>query len=206
MKFTGLLFFLTIGLSSFLNAQQFNGTLIGGISTTQISGDQLAGFNKAGIVMGAGVSTSIGKDWEIEMQISYMQKGSRKNAQPDKNDFVYYLLRLNYIEVPLLFNYTQADKMRFEMGPALGVLLSSFEENQDGEYIGRTPFEDYDVSFNIGMMYSFVENLYINTRYSTSVLKVREHSSGSTDRLNKGQYNSVLMFGLKYYLLKNNNN
>ena len=202
MKFTGILLFITIGLSSILHAQQFNGTLLGGISTTQISGDQLSGFDKAGITMGAGVSTSIGKDWEIEMQISYMQKGSRKNARPDKNDFEYYLLRLNYIEVPLLFNYTQVDKMRFELGPSFGILLSTFEETQDGEFIGRTPFDDYDVSINVGMMYSFVENLYINTRFSNSILKVRDHSSGSTYRLNKGQYNMVLMFGLKYYLLK----
>ncbi|MBT8196453.1 MAG: PorT family protein, partial [Bacteroidia bacterium] len=160
------------------------------------------GFDKAGILLGGGVSTALNNDWEIEMQMTYMQKGSRKNARPDKNDFDYYLLRLNYFEVPLLFNYTQADKMRFEVGPSFGVLLSSFEENEEGEYIGRTKFEDFDLSLNIGMMYSFIENLYVNTRFSNSVLKVRDHGSGAADRLNKGQYNMVLLFGLKYYIPK----
>jgi len=204
MKYSGLIFCFIISLSLNSFAQQFNANIIAGVSTTQISGDQLSGFDKAGILIGGGVSAALNKDWEIEMQMTYMQKGSRKNARPDKNDFEYYLLRLNYFEVPVLFNYTQADKMRFELGPSFGILLSSFEENQEGEYIARTNFEDYDLSLSIGMMYSFVENLYINTRFSNSILKVRDHGSGEADRLNKGQYNMVLLFGLKYYIPKNN--
>jgi len=203
MKQTGVLFIIFLFLCSVSFAQRFNATIIGGVSTTQISGDQLSGFNKAGIVAGAGVFTAINDKWEIEMQMTFMQKGSRKNARPDKNDFEYYLLRLNYFEIPLLFNYTQADKMRFEFGPSAGILLFDFEESQDGLFIGRKQFDDIDISISVGMMYELLDNLYLNTRYSNSVLAVRGHNSNASYRLDNGQYNMVLMFALKYYMITN---
>jgi hypothetical protein len=43
-----------------------------------------------------------------------------------------------------------------------------------------------------------LKNLRINIRYSNSILKVRDHSSGATYRMNQGQYNEVLSFTLHY--------
>ena len=41
-----------------MTAQEFKGGFIGGLSTSQLSGDMLGGFNKAGLIIGGFTSRS----------------------------------------------------------------------------------------------------------------------------------------------------
>ena len=47
-----ILFLFIILISVNVKSQNFNGGLIGGISTSQVSGDNLSGYNKAGLFLG----------------------------------------------------------------------------------------------------------------------------------------------------------
>ena len=49
-------FIFPLALSSYCYGQNFKAGLIAGISTSQVSGDQLGGFNKLGINFGASVN------------------------------------------------------------------------------------------------------------------------------------------------------
>ena len=46
-------------LSISIHAQNFGGGIILGLSTSQVGGDNLGGFNKAGLLVGAFVNNSI---------------------------------------------------------------------------------------------------------------------------------------------------
>lgn len=178
-----------------LKGQSFNGGFLGGISASQISGDNLSGFNKAGIYAGLFVNRYINPRFGFQMELDFIQKGSRKNPDPEKDDFESYILRLNYIEIPLLFKYEQSRTFSFEAGLAFGVLLSSFEEANEGmATVPSKEFEDMEFSILGGFYYQFVKGSKFSLRYSNSLMPVRDHASGQTYRLNKGQYNSVLMF------------
>lgn len=197
--------FLTAAASR-CSAQSFDAGLLAGLSTTQISGDQLSGFNKVGIIAGGFVSTFISEKFDANMQLMYIQKGSRKNADPEKNDYTSYLLRLSYIEVPLLLQWKYSSRFIFEAGPYFGVLLGSYEENELGELPDRRAFKDFEFGGGVGMNIVLVNNLIFNARVTTSLIPVREHQSGQTFRLNAGQYNSVLAFTVQYKFGQNTGN
>ena len=55
-----------------IQAQNFDGGFIIGVSTSQVSGDRLGGFNKAGILVGVFASTSISSIMRLQMEMIYI--------------------------------------------------------------------------------------------------------------------------------------
>ena len=195
-KLPTTIFFLLLGTVLF--GQQFNGGLIGGLSTSEISGDRLTGPNKAGVYAGGFVNTYISKLSSFQMELNYIQKGSRKNPDTlDNSNF--YLLRLNYIELFFHYKWDFAQRFTLEAGPSFGILIKSYEE-ADGQILTEPPFNTGDLSGNVGLFFSLTQRWRFNVRYSNSILAVRPHASGQTYKWNQGQYNEVLSFTLHYKL------
>ena len=111
-----ILFLLVFSFPVFLQAQGFRAGVLTGVTASQISGDQLGGFDKAGLMIGGMVSTRLGKKLDLAMEILYIQKGSKKNPKPDIGDYTSYLLRLNYFEVPLMLQWHYSKRFTFEGG------------------------------------------------------------------------------------------
>ncbi|HRW96026.1 MAG TPA: outer membrane beta-barrel protein [Bacteroidales bacterium] len=196
MKIGIVLFFLLVTPLVFF-AQDFNGGLLFGIAGTEISGDRLEGPNKAGIYAGGFVNRYFTEKSSFQMELDFIQKGSRLN--PDStNGFSSYLLRVNYAELILHYKWDFHPMFTFEVGPSLGVLINSYEE-ADYQLLDN-PFEWYDLNANFGLFYHLNQRWSFNIRYSNSVLPVRPHSQGQTYKLNKGQYNEVLSFTFHYLL------
>jgi len=191
-----ILFFMSLG--PVLIGQQFNGGLIGGLSMSEISGDRLTGPNKAGVYAGGFVNTYISKKSSFQMELNFIQKGSRKNPDTLDNSN-YYLLRLSYIEMFLHYKWDFSELFTLEAGPSFGVLINSYEE-ADGQILTEPPFNNGDLSLNVGLFFSLTQRWRFNVRYSNSILAVRPHASGQTYKWNQGQYNEVLSFTFHYKL------
>lgn len=199
MKIENLLFCLVfLFFGSFLFGQQFNGGLLGGLSMSEISGDRLTGPNKAGVYAGGFVNTYISKKSSFQMELNFIQKGSRKNPDTLDNSN-YYLLRLSYIEMFLHYKWDFSELFTLEAGPSFGVLINSYEE-ADGQILTEPPFNTGDLSLNVGLFFSLTQRWRFNARYSNSILAVRPHASGQTYKWNQGQYNEVLSFTFHYKL------
>jgi len=199
MKHGLLIFIFTVIVAgSVVIAQDFNGGILGGLSTSEISGDRLEGPNKAGVYLGVFVNRYFSKRSSLQMELDYIQKGSRKN--PDSLDYSTYLLRLNYIELPIHYKYDFHERGTLETGLGFGFLIHSYEEADGYEEVSGSDFQTLDMSFNIGAYYRIFENLWINVRYSNSILAVRPHASGQSYKWNNGQYNEVLSFTLHYVI------
>jgi hypothetical protein len=192
-KFYTLL--LLVFATFLVQAQDFRGGVLAGLATTEISGDRLEGPNKAGLYLGAFVTRYFSPVSSIQMELDFIQKGSREN--PDStNNFNEYLLRLSYVEMPVHYRFDFHPRASLEGGLSLGVLVNSYEIANGSEAVSGGDFEQLDLSINIGLFYTLLENLRINVRYSNSLLPVRPHAGGATWRVNKGQYNEVLSFVL----------
>ena len=191
------LFFL-LPLSA--EAQSFHAAVKGGISATQVSGDNLSGYDQIGVVVGGVVGIPVGKKLDLNLEILFVQKGSRKTADPDNEDYTEYLLRLNYFEFPLLLQYKHSDRIALEAGPIIGALVSSKEEDQNGPFYWNEPrpFDRIEVGAGGGIQYRFADNFSVVSRFETSLLPIRPHLSGQTYQWNRGQYNTVLLFALQY--------
>ena len=78
-----------------MTAQEFKGGFIGGISTSQLSGDMLGGFNKMGLIIGGFTSRSFSEKISAKLEIVYIQKGSRTPKQDYRHQY-----SLDYINFP----------------------------------------------------------------------------------------------------------
>ena len=198
MKNIVFVFFLyLLGITTYVQAQSFKAGISSGISASQISGDTHGGFNKAGFTGGGFVKYDFNETYSGQFEINYIQKGARKNIQPDKGDYGFYLLRLNYIEIPVLVKYIHKQFI-FEAGPSVAALISFTEENQNGELPKIREFYRYEIGFALGINYHLTDKVGMNWRYTNSALPVRKHLSGATFRTNLGQYSSVIAFTLHY--------
>ena len=204
MKTKHLLFFAFIlfALPYLMQAQQFDAGFRAGVSASQISGDDLRGYNKPGIYAGIFTSIDITDKSRISLEMNYVEKGSRKVAKPDEGIYTSYKLMLNYAEVPITYQYFINDNLSFELGPSFGVLLkrTNNEEDESGLLRDTRPFRKYELAINSSINYWFNENWAFSIRHSESVIPVRKHDSGATYWFNRGQHLNVLRFIVTYKL------
>jgi len=198
MKKVFFLLLILISISGF--SQNFNGGIIVGISTSQVSGDELGGFNKAGIMTGVFTNFPINSVLNLQMEMCYIQKGSNN---PKMNDNHIPDISLSYIEVPILIKYQQSQTIFIECG----IETAFFISGHDNDLYGIIPKTQYSKEFSkidlglfLGMDYVLTEKIVLNSRISNSIFPIREHASEATFLLNKGQYNSVLSFTLHYQI------
>ena len=204
-KFTTLLFCGFISIS--IQGQNFGGGMLVGISSSQVGGDNLAGFNKAGLLVGAFANTSISELLSFQMEMTFIQKGSNN---PKMNDVEHPNYRKeditsSYIEVPLILQYHQSSKLKIEGGVLLAYLINGYYNDLNGKIPIYTvnPFIQYDFGVLLGINYKYSKNISFNSRVSNSILPLGTEDYDSINAYNssrKGKYNSVLSFTIYYNL------
>jgi len=149
--------------------RRFRGFPVIGYNTSQIDGDNLAGFYKSGLSAGAGVFVMLDERerFSLSMEILYNQKGSRSRPGVRPLDRV----SLNYVDVPVQFNYHDKDRMIFGAGLSFGnlfgakVLVNDTLRNDvsDG-------FEPREFGYLFTATFLAAESIGIGLRYSGSIL------------------------------------
>ena len=185
-------------LSISIHAQNFGGGIILGLSTSQVSGDKLGGFNKAGLLVGAFANKSLSEILSIQMEMTYIQKGSRNPNNTDIHEY-----DLNYLEIPFFLKYQTKYQLKIEGGFLTGILINQTERYSDGiELINMSNgnFNKFDFGVGLGIDYSLTDKLTLNSRISNTLFfsPTREYSVQTF--INRGNYNSVLSFALHYIL------
>jgi hypothetical protein len=172
-----------------------------GFVASQVEGDNLSGFNKAGIAAGLGLELSLDRKWAAGFELMYVQKGSLKLEDPDRNDYRYYRLNVNYIEVPVLLQY-KISKVGLFAGGSLGILVSSREETEAGPPTAAYPFERSDVSICAGASYRFAKKWSLRARFSESLLPIRRTAAGQRGIFGRfsGQYNTAIILTINFHL------
>jgi hypothetical protein len=196
MKNTAFIAFLFLSISAHAQ-KRFIAGVKAGLSTSQVAGDTYGGFHKAGFDGGIFVTGKINEKWTAQMEMIFIQKGSKHNGDPEIGDYTYYYLGLNYLEVPLLFQFHQK-KFIFEAGPAFGYLISHQEYNHNGPAINPRPFSTTEIGAGFGVSYTLIKNLSINWRYSNSIVPIRAYQPATRKMDIPGQRNNVLAFTLTY--------
>ena len=178
------------------HAQSFGGGLIAGVSTSQVAGDMLGGFNKIGLLAGAYTNLKVKENISLQFEITYIEKGSRnpkihEDNTPDE-------ITLSYIEVPLSINLQQKENLGVDVGILPAFLINSEMNDYLSDFEADPAFTKYDFGVFAGINYHITDNIILNTRISNSIIPIRPHVSGATNGWNKGQYNTVLSFAIHY--------
>ena len=177
--------------------QQFNGGLFGGMTSSQIHGDRLSGFDLSGFQGGFFTSIDLSEKSALQLEISFVQKGSR---EPISDSSIFYKARLNYVAIPLIYRY-RFGKLGFEIGPAFDVLVSSEESDQSGVFESDPAFATYNLSAFFGVNYHFSDEAWVSFRTVNSITPIRTPAVNRPDAsryLECGQRNISLTLGIYY--------
>ena len=196
---TLIILLLFLGINSI--AQQFHGGVMAGLVGSQVAGDTWSGYKKAGIFAGGYVNLDIGTVSALQLELTYFQKGSRENPT-EKNGYQSYLLRLNYIEMPILYQY-KTGRFTIEVGPSAGFLMGYYESvNQevisDRQYYVKPA--RVTLQINLGFQFALTPKIGVDFRTNNSLLNIySQKQSGDFRRFfDQGRYNDSLVISMFY--------
>jgi hypothetical protein len=189
----------------------FKGYVALGANFTQIDGDNSAGYNNIGANGGVGAFIMYSKKFSNSLEISYTMKGARRYlAQPltaNKN----FSYQMDYIEIPLLFNYHDFKFAIFQAGFAYSnVIRSKFVYNNS-----TFPVDFYKWNLDLVVSTTFLikEHWGINFKFNYSLLNNLDNGGARGGLIGKQNaklsnrtaggtnwYHNVLTFRLMYII------
>jgi hypothetical protein len=185
-----------------------------GINGCQIHGDNYSGYDKFGVFGGTSINARLNKKTSVELGFYFSQKGSRHNPNPKNNDYTFYRVHLNYLDMPLSLYYQANDRFFITLGPSVAYLISYREENERGDWTGDYPFNKFEAGLNIGLGARLNDKWHFELRCSNSITPLRNYGIAATNVyypnpvarfFNKGLYSNLLSLFFTYQLsLKRN--
>jgi hypothetical protein len=200
MKRLLMLAVAAIFMTGLAKAQRFDGGILAGFNGTQVEGDSYKGYHKPGAVAGFYVQSDLAPAIFAAMEIKFNQKGARKN--PTTKDPTKYIMRLNYIDMPIYAAFRTSDKGSILAGIQPGYLLSGKEFNEYGEFPpeDQSPFNNLDLQVLVGFQFDFLDRVKADLRFALSVLPIRDKPGDTNYYWHDSQFNNVISLALYYQI------
>lgn len=175
-----------IALFGAVNAQTFGVKAGMNISSLSNADDTkaLVGFN-AGIFMNAPLAAN----FSIQPEVLYNTKGA-------KADGMDLSLNLDYISVPVMFQYNATPQFYLEAGPEFSFVVSSKAKSGGVSADVDNLVEKFDIGVGLGAGYYFTPNIGLTARYVAGFSDVIKNNSDDAVK------NSVFQIGLAYKFSK----
>lgn len=170
-------------------SQGFKGGLFGGMTFSQVDGDQWAGYNKVGLQVGAYSRFLLNDEWSFVAELKYIQKGSIHSDK--ENPYSYFRIKLNYMEIPLLLNYQLNEHFAFGGGFAYGQLMNGKVDDASGTVSEeQLVYKNMDINAIAQFKYLFNEHLWADIKFAYSVVYITNESPR--------QFNNLISFSIGY--------
>jgi len=187
-------------ISSF--SQRFEGGVIGGFNASQVDGDLYKGYKKPGIALGGYVQTDLSRTVFAGMELKLMQKGSRNIDSLATNGQIKYIMRLNYVDLPVYLGFRTSERISLLVGVSPGYLISGMEFNDYGKLPqeDQHPFDPLDLQVLLGFRFKFTQRLFVDLRGAYSVLPIRAQPGAALWYWKSNQFNNLLSTTVLYRL------
>ena len=186
---------LSIAASSLVFSQQFG--IKGGMNISSISDD---GYDdtksKVGYYGGVFVNIPASESFSIQPEVIYNNLGSEV-----KTNLYSQKLNLNYITVPVMFQFKATPQFYLEAGPEFGFLVSAdskttWNNSTSTAELDKDNFNNFNMGVGLGAGFDITKNVGINARYVAGFSDVTKPSSDpSTNAKNK---NNTFQVGLNF--------
>ena len=190
---------LSIAASSLVFSQQFG--IKGGMNISSISDD---GYDdtksKVGYYGGVFVNIPASEFFSIQPEVIYNNLGSEVKGTVLGNSYS-QKLNLNYITVPVMFQYKATPQFYLEAGPEFGFLVSAdskttWNNSTSTAELDKDNFNNFNMGVGLGAGFDITKNIGINARYVAGFSDVTKPSSDpSTNAKNK---NNTFQIGLNF--------
>ncbi len=199
-----------IAMSSLTFAQQFG--VKGGMNVSSLSDDATLSDQESKIGFNAGVfmNAPIAENFSIQPELIYNNLGSKVYlSEVDVNGTTYrneYARHLDYITVPVMFQYNATPNFYLEAGPQFGFLVNAkdkFKNSTNGSTdnativaLDKDNFHTFDFGIGLGAGYYFTPNLGLTARYTAGLSDIMKDNPGDSVK------NNVFQVGLAYKFSK----
>lgn len=178
--FSLIILFLILSFNENLTAQIIKGEVIAGYNISKVEGDRVNNgmlrYNKIGLNLGVGVLIPIYKNFDINLEVLYNQKGAYRKYSPYPDSALpNYQTKLNYAAIPLLIQYTDRDRITVGTGVSYSRLVGvkwvvngrTLTDNVNDGYYSRDNL-DWLLDFRIKIW----QQLKLNIRYSYGLTSI----------------------------------
>lgn len=178
-------FFIT---SSIVQAQHANIGIKGGLNTYTIKGDNSGGNDpKLSFHVGLLGHFHMDKQFALQPEVVFSVQGTKNNFAGTNAE-----LSLNYINIPVLFQYMFDNGFRLEAGPQLGLLASAKSDISNTTTDVKNNFKNTDVGVAVGMSYvKPATGFGFDIRYNYGLTNINDGNAVES-------YNRGVQFGLFY--------
>lgn len=145
----------------------FRGYVVAGLNFTQIDGDKMAGYNHVGANVGGGVFVTYTNKFTNSLEISYTMRGAKSGFAHTRNTGGYIWYQMDYIEIPLMFNYHDFKIAIFSAGFSYTQLI---REKYLPTFAPNTDFYNANIDIVAGVTFLFKNHWGLNFKYNYSLL------------------------------------
>lgn len=189
-----------IAMSSLTFAQQFG--VKAGMNVSSLSKDAGLDDNKSKIGFNAGLfmNAPLGQNFSIQPEILYNNLGDKVSYKNQSGvEYASVARNLDYISVPVMFQYNATPEFYLEAGPEFGFLVNA-KVKTDNSILNSTTttsldtdaYKDFNMGLGLGAGYYFTPKIGITARYVAGLTDV--YSSNNGDKVK----NNNFQVGLAY--------
>ncbi|OWK74138.1 opacity protein [Flavobacteriaceae bacterium JJC] len=198
-----------VAMSSLTFAQQFG--IKAGMNVSSLSNDSSLSDQQSKIGFNAGVfmNAPLAENFSIQPELIYTQYGAKGTYNADvvttngvQNQKFSSATHLDYIALPVMFQYNATPSFYLEAGPEFGLSVSA-KDKVKNETTGETLAEsdNYKDSINgfnfgvgLGAGYYFTPNVGLTARYVAGLTDIAKDRPSGSDSVK----NNVFQVGLAY--------
>ena len=197
-----------LAVSSLTFAQQFG--IKGGMNVSSLSNDAGSEDSSSKIGFNAGVflNAPLAANFSIQPEVLYNNLGSKVTLTDfDINNDNYtaeYARHLDYISVPVMFQYNATPSFYLEAGPQFSFLLDARDKytstkngsttDSDTRDLNKDAFNTFDFGLGLGAGYWITPKLGINARYNAGFTDIYKENNGDSVKNNNFQVGLAYKF------------
>ena len=176
-----------------------------GLNISSISDDGYEeSKSKAGFYGGVFMNAPLSEQFSIQPEVMYSQLGAKTDYKLAGTTFSNEL-KLDYITVPVMFQFRATPAFYLEAGPEFGFLVSAKSKNtvsngngsgSNTNELNKDNFNGFNFGLGLGLGFDITKNFGVNARYTAGFSDVtKPESDPSTDAKNR---NNNFQVGLSY--------
>jgi hypothetical protein len=179
-------------IAGFVSQAQIKFGVKAGANISMWGGDDAEDLkSKFGFHAGAIVNIPVNTMFSVQPEVLYSAEGAKSE---DVGGDTHY--NLNYINIPVLFQYNNPSGFYAELGPQIGLLMSAKAKNGDDEEDIKEFLKGSNFSLAVGAGFKTKSGFGFGVRYSLGLSSISDDSDGDIKQSNLG-------FGI-FYLLGGN--
>ncbi|GAC1421397.1 MAG: porin family protein [Flavisolibacter sp.] len=171
-------------------SQQGQFGIKGGLNVSNITNDKSGNLSSlTGFHIGGLAHIHLTPEWAIQPEVVYSSQGGKYTD----NSSAEHKLIVNYLNIPVLFQYMFEGGFRLQTGPQLGFLTNAKDEvgSYNTGYATSSDFKNYDFSWAFGLGYQSPSGLGVDARYNLGISNINNVGTATL-------HNRVFQIGLFY--------